>query len=58
MEADTKTLKRKVASLAATLAQEKSETTGAKYEECIGPAIDKACRTLGITSKTFIKMYL
>lgn len=58
METDVKPLKRKVATLAASLAQEKSETTGTKYEECIGPAIDKACSSLGITSKIFIKMYL
>ncbi|GEM_PF-1754729 len=58
METDVKVLKRKVASMAAKLAQEEAETTGAKYEECIGPAIDMACKNLGITSNVFIKMYL
>jgi len=58
MDNELKVLKINVSTLAARLAQEKSENEGTKYNDCIGSAIDAACNILGVNKNIFIKMYL
>jgi hypothetical protein len=51
-------LKRKIKNLTSNLAQQEAERTGKDYHECISPALDEACRRLGVSEKEYIKIFI
>lgn len=51
-------IRKKVLSLATSLALQETAENGTDYSEAISKALDEACKRLNIEHKDFIKMFI